>query len=138
MAYEGEITYMDIPFGGVEWSNAVHLSGEHVLRAPVRAFSHCKVELEGPQRAILDEKVEKRGWLIYDEENRRDIQSLLYIHIGRGISELGRGEEQECYVLAVKQIREGRFRRADERIGVGSVQQRLMLSKGGKPEVRTI
>jgi hypothetical protein len=55
MAYEGEITYMDIPFGGVEWSNTVHFSGEHVLRAPVRAFSHCKVELEGPQRAILDE-----------------------------------------------------------------------------------
>jgi hypothetical protein len=129
MAYEGEITYMDIPFGGVKWSNAVHLSGEHVLRAPVRAFSHCKVELEGPQRAILDEKVETRGWLIYDEEDRRHIQSL---------SELGQGEEQECYVLAVKQIREGRFRRADERIGVGSVQQRLMLSKGGKPEVRII
>jgi hypothetical protein len=118
MAYEGEITYMDIPFREVEWSDAVHLSGEHVLRAPVREFSHCEVELQGPQCAILDETGEKRGWLIYDEEDRRDIQSLLYIVIGRRISELGRGEDQECYVLAVKQIREGRFCGAYERIGV--------------------
>jgi hypothetical protein len=53
MAYKGGISYMNIPFEAVEWSNAVKwfpgtpsdgTPSKLELQAPVREFLHCRIE----------------------------------------------------------------------------------------------
>jgi hypothetical protein len=174
MAYTGRISYMDIPFGGVEWSNAVDFSSrKRELRAPVKEFRHCKVKLQGPQRIrcdILDDMDEDqtggmdgmdeldeideatetdagkadeiREWLIYGGQDRRNLQSVECVVIGRSKgSAYGSGDEQEYYVLLVRQTRQRCWvgsRTAYERVGVGSIQRRHISFGGREPRVRII
>ncbi|KAF4622831.1 hypothetical protein G7Y89_g14193 [Cudoniella acicularis] len=134
MAYEGEISYMDIPFNRVEWSNAVKcFSGELVLKAPVREFLRCTIELQNTECAIFAKGADKRGWLKFDREDMTDIQRLKCIVVGRA-REGQETVEQEHYVLAVVQRLEGGY----ERVGVGSIQRRQISLKGGEFESRII
>jgi hypothetical protein len=83
LAYKGGISYMGIPFNEVEWSNAVKwFPGKPELQAPVREFLYCTIELQNEGCAILAEG-DKRGWLKFDREDKRDIQSLKCIVVGR-------------------------------------------------------
>jgi len=55
MAYDGRISYMDISFEQVAWSDAVQFPSEDVLKGRVRDFRHCRIEQKDTEYAMLDE-----------------------------------------------------------------------------------
>jgi len=80
MAYEGEISYLKIPLGLVEWSNAVHGCFSHKVQD---GLNHLfSVELKATVRKFSLNEIE-RQLLIFDENDRSDIQRLRCIFIGR-------------------------------------------------------
>jgi hypothetical protein len=142
MAYKGGISYMDIPFDEVEWSNAVKCFPSKLeLQAPVREFLHYMIEPqnETTKCAILAEG-DEREWLQFDVEDMTDIQRLKCIVVGRARLEQETDEEadeQYHYVLVVTQRLEGGHR-TYERVGVGSIQRRHISFEGGEFEGRII
>jgi hypothetical protein len=138
MAYVGEISYMAIPFGEVEWSNAVKcfpsIPSKLELQAPVREFLHCTIEPQNTECAISAEGADKRGWLKFDGEDITDTQRLKCVVVGRA-REGQETDGQEHYVLVVTQRLEGGHY---ERVGVGSIQRRHISFQGGEFEARII
>jgi hypothetical protein len=137
MAHDGEISYMHIPFGVVEWSNAVRsFSSKHVLEAPVREFLHCKIEPQNIECGILNEGGVNVGRLIFDREDITDIQRLKCIVIGRDA--LSSIDWRTHYVLVVTQGLSGEFCGDFERVGVGSIQRRHISFEGRELKARII
>ena len=136
MAYEGEISYMDIPFGKVEWSNAITWErSEPELQALVREFLDCKIEPQeqNAECDIFAKSAGKIGWLKFDREDITDTQRLKYIVVGRAIEERGT-YGQVHYVLVVTLLKRGYY----ERVGVGSIQRRHISFKGRGFKARII
>lgn len=128
MACKGEIDYMDIPFGNVEWSDAVNWepSKPAKLRGPVREFKNCTIELQDAKCDISAEGPDdERGWLKFDEEDIIGIHRLKCVIIGRAHE--AQTEGQEHYVLAVTWQPVGEYY---ERVGVGSIQRRHISFEG--------
>jgi hypothetical protein len=135
MAYKGGISYMNIPFDDVEWSNAVKcFPGKPELQAPVREFLHYTIEPQNERCTILAEGVE-RGWLKFDGEDITDIQILKCIVVGRARRQ--ETDDQEHYILVVTQRLEGGHC-SYERVGVGSIQRRHISFQGGEFKARII
>ncbi|KAH8647025.1 heterokaryon incompatibility protein-domain-containing protein [Tricladium varicosporioides] len=153
MAYEGGISYMEIPFEAVEWSNAVKwfpgtpsdgIPSKLELQAPVREFLHCTIEPQNQAaKCAIFAEGDKRGWLKFDVEDMTDIQRLKCIVVGRQCEKYKwrgqgqRADEQAHYVLVVMQRRQGRHR-AYERVGVGSIQRRHISFQGGELQARIV
>jgi hypothetical protein len=119
MAYEGEISYMDIPFYQVEWSNAVH----------------CRLELKAVARKFSLNEMESR-LLKFDEDDQRDIGRLRCIVIGRKRSESDPRDEQEHYILVVEPLEWKK--NTYKRVGVGSILRRHISFEGPAIEVRIV
>ncbi|KAF4622802.1 hypothetical protein G7Y89_g14223 [Cudoniella acicularis] len=136
MAYEGEISYVDIPFGKVEWSDAVKFGSKLELQAPVREFLHCTIEPQNEGCAILSEGGE-RGWLKFDGEDITDIQRLKCIVVGKKYLEQETAYSRDRYILVVAQKLEGGHR-TYERVGAGSIQWRYISLQGGEFEARIV
>jgi hypothetical protein len=143
MAYKGGINYMDIPFNEVEWNNAVKcfpdIPSKLELQAPVREFLHCTIELQnGITKCAIFAEGDERGWLKFDVEDMTDIQRLKCIVVGRAREwSKRRADEQVHYILVVTQSLEGGHS-TYERVGVGSVQGRHILFRGGEFKARII
>lgn len=134
MASKGDISYMDISLGSVEWSHAVRYhstsklhNGLDYLRRRGIAFS---VELKALAREFLLKEDERR-LLIFDDDNGLDIQRLRCVVIGR--KQLRYSGEQEHYVLVIKPV--SGEKHTYERVGVGSIRMRHILFEGSGVEV---
>lgn len=135
MAYDGGISYMDISFEQVAWSDAVQFPSEDVLKGRVRDFRRCRIEQKDTEYAMFDEMGGemgdemgyKREWLRFDE-NGMNIKTLKCIVIGRGRSDWSDG--QRCYVLVVKLRCEEESCGEYERVGVGSIDKRHISFEG--------
>ncbi|KAH8680098.1 heterokaryon incompatibility protein-domain-containing protein [Tricladium varicosporioides] len=133
MGYMGEISYMDIPFEQVEWSDAVKWepSKSAELQGPVREFRNCTIEPQNTECAIFAEGANKTGWLKFDREDITDTQRLKCVVVGRAVRRARKGKHY--YVLVVVQRLEGGHY---ERVGVGSIQGRNISFEGGEFEGR--
>ncbi|TWU71178.1 hypothetical protein ED733_000708 [Metarhizium rileyi] len=86
MAYEGGIQYVHVPFGAVEWNDAVHASfagsqrdnSDHDQQLDIGMLG---IELKAPAREFR--LFGERGSLVFDEQDRRDIEHLRCIVVGR-------------------------------------------------------
>ena len=79
MAYEGEISYMDIRFGEVEWSDAVKWkpSKPTELQGLARRFRNCTIESQDAQCYISTKGADdERGWLKFDGEDITNIKQF--------------------------------------------------------------
>jgi hypothetical protein len=131
MAYDGEISYMDIPSGQVEWSNAVRSDiaselngGDGDLQQPDDASD---IALNVLVRQFSLSEDERRS-LIFDEDDREDIRRLRCVIIGRE-EWVGRDpfhrrphDDQKFYVLVIKQL--SGIRNVYKRVGVGRIESR--------------
>jgi hypothetical protein len=138
MAYKGGISYIDIPFEDVEWSNAVKCFPDTTikfeLQAPVREFLNCTIKPRNQttECAILAEG-DERGWLKFDVEDIPNIQRLKCIVVGRKYKQYfwrrQEADEEAHYILVVTQRLEGGHR-TYERVGVGCIQRRHISFRG--------
>ena len=80
MAHDGEVKFMDIPFGGVEWSDGVRWhKGENESGTPSEA---PVTEIEGLVREFsFTDGVD--GVLFFDDHNKRETADLRIVIIGR-------------------------------------------------------
>ena len=135
MAYEGEISYMDIRFEEVEWSDAIKWNPSKFpeLQGPVRGFRNCTIE---SQVAKCDISVtgadDERGWLMFDRKDITNIEELKCVVVGRAYQRQ-ETDGREYYILVVKRKREGG---PYERVGVGSIQRRHISFEGEEFEGR--
>lgn len=123
---------MDIPFGEVEWSNAVHCHSpddphtgiDHVQQANDKFGSQLKAPLG---EILLDESSGETPTLIFDEKDETDGQKLTCVVIGRDISLQEPGEERKYYVLLVTRLDSEEACEMYGRVGVSIVQRRHLL-----------
>ncbi|KAF4634558.1 hypothetical protein G7Y89_g3549 [Cudoniella acicularis] len=80
MAYEGGISYMDIPPKQVEWTDAVRLC-DRQMQSPNNAIDK---ELRGLAIPFSFDEMGKEMWrLVFDERERSDLRALKCIVVGR-------------------------------------------------------
>ncbi|PQE28249.1 serine threonine kinase protein [Rutstroemia sp. NJR-2017a WRK4] len=127
MAYDGEISYMKVPFSEVDWSNAVQypydreaeefVGPDHArnigLKAVVREFSSCAQELSF--------NTQDRGQLIFDEDERTINQELKCAVLGM-IRQSESSDEQKHLILVLEH--EIGVESTYKRVGIGLVQRR--------------
>ncbi|KAF2179162.1 hypothetical protein K469DRAFT_694871 [Zopfia rhizophila CBS 207.26] len=115
MAYHSGIQYMDIPFGKVDWIDNLRFDKErqHALITDVGGFRDCRteqeVEQEGKHYAVLDFGRIKRGWILYDVEEREDLCKEYCVVVGKKSKKDNDKMEggnrlniQEYYILVVR------------------------------------
>lgn len=137
MAYHGQIQYLPIGFGAIEWDNSVRLikvkahdtaaspkDNAYVLEARVRRLRDCKVNLKGGKRVILDEEDNEVGQLYFDTEP----QEVRCAILGRKTEAEDR--DRMYYVLFVTECTTQSGRGKFETVGVGSIEKRLILFAG--------
>ncbi|CZR70242.1 uncharacterized protein PAC_20143 [Phialocephala subalpina] len=132
MAYDGNITYADIPTKEVEWSSDVELllingRDENATASP---------ELKALVIGINIIEIAREKWqLILDVKDDVDIQKLRCVLLGRETSNY-HGADRKYYVLLVFPLSWPNV--AYERIGVATVQQRHLMIEQGGLEMRII
>ena len=104
MAYDGEIRFMDIPFGAVEWSNGVRWQkGEGEPGTPDEA---PVVKIEGLVREVsFSEGAE--DVLVFDDYKKTEIADLRVIIVGRATTGGPPGHEEESSNHSVDSSGEG-------------------------------
>jgi hypothetical protein len=136
MAYHGQIQYLPITNGDVEWDRSVRLveinasdstSPEdkgYVLEARVRRLRECEIKPEDAKRVILDEEDNEVRQLYFDTQP--EVRCAI---IGREKTRVEDGN-RIYYVLFVTEcaapLGHGKFRR----VGIGSIQKRFILFDG--------
>jgi len=133
MAYHGQIKYLQIGFGDVEWDKSVRFvkveasdaatspeNDDRVLEVRVRRLRDCKTKPEG---VILDKTDSEVGQLWFDTEP--EVRCAI---MGREIR--ARGENRKYYVLLVTECATLPGRGKFERVGMGLIEERFILFDG--------
>jgi hypothetical protein len=136
MAYHGQIQYLPIGNGCVEWDRSVRLveinasdstspeDNGYVLEARVRRLRDCEIKPEGAKRVILDEEDNEVRQLYFDTQP--EVRCAI---MGRERPRVEDGN-RIYYVLFVTEcatpLGHGKFRR----VGIGSIQKRFILFDG--------
>ena len=124
MAYDGGITFMDLPFDGVQWEEEEVRSPWSASHAPGSSWhtgsSNGRIDLTGMVRdfdVVLSEKQ-----IVYDEGFRPQGRTMKCVVIGREKSEIAIDvTRQRHYVLIVAQKLDAENEKIYERVGVGSI-----------------
>jgi len=138
MAYDGKISYMDIPFGTVEWSDNVHYSStinQHDRSDYLWKNDNnmVRIALRAPAREFLSDGTGE-GHLVFDEWDGLDLQALKCIVIGE--QELAVPvDEQKCYILVVRPRCSEEVGRIYERVGVGSIQRKYIIGQSFEVQI---
>jgi hypothetical protein len=132
MACSGSIQFLDIPLGGVEWTNYLRFDEkcacDHAITTNLWTLQDCTVEAREGRYTILDLNGEERGWIQYDEDGEQLSEGLCVV-IGRTHT----SGAKECYILVVNPTSvKGEYRR----IGVGLVQSDWVV--GQRTNVRIV
>lgn len=137
---------MDIPFGRVDWIDNLRFDEErgHALITDVGGFRDCRMERlmeqDGKYYAVLDFGRTKRGWILYDVEERGDLFKEHCVVVGMKSNkdndkiEDGDGlDVKEYYILVVSLTGvDGEY----ERVGVGLIQSDYVVRQ--KVNVRVV
>jgi hypothetical protein len=135
MAYDGGIQFMDIPFGGVDWTvnlrfNKKHSyrwfnrKAKHALVTDIGVFRNCSLEERDMNYVILDSSRAERGWIWYDVEASEELHAVLCVVVGREPLKNDL-EQMKYYILVVRPISVDSMDSRDSeytRVGVGWVQ----------------
>ena len=122
MAYNGDIQFIDISFGTVDWINSLQFDEERefALITDVGEFQDCTIEPDEKRYAVLGLDGMKRGWIQYDVEGGEDLFEKRCVVAGRKSNKYGDGlNVKEYYILVVRPTSVD-----DEykRVGVGLIQ----------------
>jgi hypothetical protein len=118
MAYNGNIKFMDITFGKVEWVRGLRFNkrDEHsgfdkewksALVTDIGSFRRCNFKRRGTGCAILDldraDRADRaeRGWIEYDMETHERLDAERCVVVGRGSRKSDAGK-RNYYILVVK------------------------------------
>ncbi len=149
MAYHGQIQYLQIPYGNVEWDKRVRLvnveasdaanspeNNGYVLEIRVRRLRNYNIKPEGVKRVIYNEEDNEVGqlWVDTEPEVWVDTEPEVWVDTEPEVwcAIIGREAEVEdgnrkYYVLFVTECAtQLKFRR----VGMGSIQQRFILFNG--------
>ncbi len=135
MVYHGQIQYLQLEFGKVEWDHSVRFMNDkpsdsgtssenhgHVLEARVRRLQDCKIN---PKGVVLDNADNEVGLGYFDTQPGSFLPEVVCAIMGRETSD--HGSQRKYYVLflaeGAMQLGRGTFRR----VGMGSIQQRFLL-----------
>jgi hypothetical protein len=142
MAYHGQIQYLQLEFGEVDWDHSVHFIDDklsdaatgsenygYVLKARVRQLRDCKIKPGG----VILEKDNEVGFdkdnevgLVYFDTQPGNVLPVDCAIMGRE-TRYGDGWKRKYYVLFLAecpmQLGRGRF----TRVGMGWIQQRFLL-----------
>ncbi|KAK5631516.1 hypothetical protein RRF57_007230 [Xylaria bambusicola] len=142
MAYEGAISFMDLPFREIDWE-------EKEIRSPWSPQSPVLTSLSAPNHSSnaawyttnrnerIDLKVIARDFLasadthiIYDMGERPDNREVKCVVVGRRKKKAGIGDVQMHYVLVVAQKVGPGYDAVYERIGVGALPDTSITLEG--------
>lgn len=141
MAYHGQIQYLPLEFGEVEWDHSVHFINDkpsdaatssenygYVLKARVRQLRDCKI-IPGDIIVDKEDKEDNEVGLVYFDTQPGNVLPERCAIMGRetrGDDDVD-GWKRKYYVLFLAecpmQLGRGRF----TRVGMGSIQQRFLL-----------
>ena len=131
MAYDGEISYMDIPFGEVEWNDNIYSSfpDEHHGKSPCHR-KKTTIRLRAVvQEFAIDGAGNKEEFLVFDEQNITDIKALKCVIIGKQKLAVSSNKEKH-YVLILTPRRSKEVWGPHERVGVGWIPERNIHGEG--------
>lgn len=118
MAYEGQITFMEIPFYGVEWKGHIHPPPDEDQDSRLAVFA-SGLHLHGGElvdAAVLDTK-------------RAESDTSSWMCVVLGEKKTGaEGEDASCYVLLIRRIIYGPLDQY-ERVGVATLLKRHISSE---------
>lgn len=135
MAYHGQIKYLQLEFGEVEWDHSVQFiddkpsdsgtsseSHGYVLEARVRRLPDCKFNSEG---VVLDDADKEVGRVYFDTQPGSFLSEVVCAIMGRETRDDGSQRKYHVLFLAEGAIQLGRgtFRR----VGMGLIQQRSLF-----------
>jgi phenolic acid decarboxylase len=121
-AHEGEIEYISVEFGAVEWNQTIELVEEDtVLEAQVHDF----------RASAMADKTDHTmsGRLRYENDDRVDMRALKCVILGRGVRDqtvpVAPGERQ-YYIMVITPVSLNEASQTYERVGIGSVPGRFI------------
>ncbi|KAH9203558.1 heterokaryon incompatibility protein-domain-containing protein [Leptodontidium sp. 2 PMI_412] len=139
MVYHGQIQYLQLEFGEVEWDHSVQFMDDkpsdsgtsseshgYVLEARVRRLRDCKINSEG---VILDNEANEVGLVHFDTQLGNFLPEVACAIMGREARDDSDDDDvqRKYYVLflaeGAMQLGRGTF----TRVGMGSIQQRFLL-----------
>lgn len=128
MAYDGAISYMNIPFDRVEWSNAIQWpSISELQNSPDHSGQSHDTPSSELSAIVRDFSLDEcaKGRLVFDEHDRTETQGLKCFVIGKETRADGLSDKRLHYVVVVKPICSKE--RTYERVGVGSIPKECIL-----------
>jgi hypothetical protein len=147
MAYHGQIKYLQVGFGDVEWDISVRfvdalrfakalrfvIPSNYVLKARVRRLRDCKIKLEG---VIFDEWDNEVGQLYFDTQPGNVLPEVRCAIMGREIG--AEDGNRKYYVLFVTECATAWGREKFRRVGMGLIQKRFILFGGQDDEAQIL
>ncbi|KAG4430240.1 hypothetical protein IFR05_014282 [Cadophora sp. M221] len=139
MVYHGQIQYLQLEIGAVEWDHSVQFMDDkpsdsgtssdnhgYVLQARVRRMRDCKINSEG---VILDDADNEVGLVHFDTEPGSFLPEVVCAIMGRETRDDGDvdGSQRKYYVLFLAEGAMELGRGTFTRVGMGSIQQRFLL-----------
>jgi hypothetical protein len=139
MAYHGQIQYLQMRYGDVEWDDSVQLvdtlpivkalrfviPSNYVLKARVRRLRDYKIKLEG---VIFDEWDNEAVQQYFDTQPRSALPEVRCAIMGREIG--AEDGKRKYYVLFVTKCATSWGRENFRRVGMGWIQKRFILFDG--------
>ncbi|KAH7330050.1 heterokaryon incompatibility protein-domain-containing protein [Rhexocercosporidium sp. MPI-PUGE-AT-0058] len=140
MVYHGQIQYLQLETGDVEWDHSVQFMDDkpsdlatssdnhgYVLKARVRRLRDCKITSEG---VILDDADNEVGLVHFDTQPGSFLPEVVCAIMGRETRVSWGdvdGSQRKYYVLYLTEGAMQLGRGAFTRVGMGSIQQRFLL-----------
>jgi hypothetical protein len=123
MAYAGEITYMEIPFGGVDWTDEIHSPFSDKQQNQTNDRWEGRVANAAELRAVAREFIQDCGELIYDEPDKRRQGKLRCVVVGKQRMKMI-NEHRKHYILIIIEAGRDGDHNIYERVAVGCIEGR--------------